>query len=49
MQTEFVAVRSELGGQVAALHRTTLQLFGGMIATLVVGFGGVIATVLTQI
>ncbi|HEY4779602.1 MAG TPA: hypothetical protein VIH47_08430 [Solirubrobacterales bacterium] len=38
-------VRSELGGQIAALHRTMLQLFGGMIATMIVGF----LTILTRI
>jgi hypothetical protein len=49
MQTEFIAVRSELGGQIAALHRTVMQVFGGMIAVMIVGFLGVIATILTQV
>jgi len=50
--TEFAAVRSEMGGlrselsgQIAQLHRTILQLFGGMMATFVVGF----VAILTQI
>jgi len=45
MRAEFRAVRSELGGQIAALHRTMLQLFGDMIATFVVGF----LAILTQL
>jgi hypothetical protein len=45
---EFRAVRAELGGQIAALHRAMLQLFGGMIVTLVVGFGGMIVALLSQ-
>jgi hypothetical protein len=45
MRTEFGAVRSELGGQIAQLHRTILQLFGGMMATFVVGF----TAILTQL
>ena len=42
--TEFAAVRSEIGGlrselsgQITQLHRTVVQLFGGMMATFVVG------------
>ena len=42
VRVEIQAVRGELGGQIAALHRTTLQLFGGMMATMVLGFGGMI-------
>ena len=34
MKTEFTAVRSEI----TQLHRTMVQLFGGMFATFVVGF-----------
>jgi hypothetical protein len=45
MRTEFRAVRSELGGQIAQLNRTILQLFGGMLATMVVGF----LAILTQL
>jgi len=45
MHEEFRAVRSELGGQMSELHRTILQLFGGMIATMVIGF----LAVLTQL
>ena len=45
---EIQAVRGELGGQIAALHRTTLHLFSGMMVTMVLGFGGLIATLLIQ-
>jgi hypothetical protein len=41
---EFRAVRTELG----AMHRTMLQLFSGMIVTLVLGFGGMIVALLGQ-
>jgi hypothetical protein len=34
--------------QMLAMQRTILQLFGGMIATMLVGFLAVIATILTQ-
>lgn len=44
VRAEIQAVRGELGGQIAALHRTTLQLFGGMMVTMVLGFGGMILT-----
>jgi hypothetical protein len=40
-RTEFTGVR----GEIAALHRTILQLFGGMLATMVVGF----LAILTQV
>ena len=40
MRTEFTALRSEI----AAFQRTFLQLGGGMFATMVVGFAGLIAT-----
>ena len=42
---EIGGVRSELSSQIAQLHRTILQLFGGMMATIVVGF----LTILTQL
>lgn len=45
---EFRAIRAELGGQIAALHRMTFQLFAGMILTLVLGFGGMIVALITQ-
>jgi len=45
---EIAAVRVELGGQIAALHRMTFQLFAGMILTLVLGFGGMIVALITQ-
>jgi hypothetical protein len=56
MKTEFAAVRSEMGitrselsGQIAQLHRTILLLFGGMLATVMVGFIGTIITIITQV
>jgi len=48
MKAEFHAFRAELGGQIAALHRMTFQLFAGMILTSVLGFGGMIVALLTQ-
>jgi hypothetical protein len=39
---------TEVNAQFAAQQRMLLQLFGGMFATMMVGFLGVIATVLTQ-
>jgi hypothetical protein len=48
MNAEFRAVRGELGAQMAALHRTMLQLFGGMIVAMVLGFGGLITTILMR-
>lgn len=48
MKGEFQAIRTELGGQISALHRMTFQLFAGLIATLVLGFGGMIVALLTQ-
>jgi hypothetical protein len=46
--TESQAIRADLGGQIAALHRTVIQIAAGGMVTMLVGFGGVIATVLTQ-
>jgi hypothetical protein len=48
MRAEFRAVRSELGGQIAGLHRTVMQLFLGMMVTMVLGFGGLIVALVTQ-
>jgi hypothetical protein len=45
MRTEFGSVRSDLGGQIAQLNRTILQLFSGMMATFAVG----IVAILTQL
>lgn len=45
---EFRAQRSELGAQFAAQQRMMIQLAGGMLATMVIGFLGVIATILIQ-
>jgi hypothetical protein len=44
MRTEFRAFRSELSAQ----QRMMVQLFGGMFATMIVGFLGTIAAVITQ-
>lgn len=44
MRREFVAVRQEMAAQFAAQHRMMVQLF----ATMMIGFLGVIATILTQ-
>jgi hypothetical protein len=41
---EIQTVRGDLGGQIAALHRTTFQLFVGMMVTMGLGFGGLIVT-----
>ena len=55
MATEFSAVRSEMASmrtdmnsQFAAQNRMVIQLFGGLFGTMVVGFLGVIATVIAQ-
>jgi len=45
MRTEFAAVRSEM----AALHRTTMQIVLGGFGLMLVGFAGTIATILTQV
>jgi hypothetical protein len=44
MRTEFRAFRGELSVQ----QRMMVQLFGGMFATMIVGFLGTIAAVITQ-
>ncbi|MBA3866851.1 MAG: hypothetical protein H0X42_11000 [Solirubrobacterales bacterium] len=44
MRVEFRAVRAEMSAQ----NRMTVQLFGGMFATMVVGFLGTIATILVR-
>jgi hypothetical protein len=48
VREEFRTLRGEINSQFAAQQRTMLQLFGGMFATMLVGFLGVIATVLSQ-
>jgi hypothetical protein len=45
---EIASVRRDMAAQFTAQHRTTIQLFGGMWVTAVVGFLGVIATIITQ-
>ena len=44
MRSEFAAVRSEM----AAMNRTMLQIMLGGFAVTIVGFGGTIATILSQ-
>jgi len=39
---------AETRAQFAALNRMLIQLFGGMFATMIIGFLGLIATVITQ-
>jgi hypothetical protein len=55
MGTEFAAVRSEMAvgfaslrGEMAAMNRTLIQVGTGAFVTLVVGFAGTIAAVLSQ-
>jgi hypothetical protein len=45
---ESVSIRRDMANQFAAQNRMILQLAGGMFATMVVGFLGTIATVITQ-
>ena len=44
MRAEFRAVRGEMSAQ----NRMMVQLFGAMFATMIVGFPGTIAAVITQ-
>jgi hypothetical protein len=48
MRTEFRSVRSEMSTQFAGQQRMMIQLFGGMFATMLVGFLGTIAAVITH-
>lgn len=48
IRTEFRAVRNEMSTQFGAQQRMMIQLFGGMFATMLVGFLGTIAAVLTH-
>lgn len=47
MRAESAAFRSEITAQFAAQNRMLTQLFGGMFVTTVIGFLGVIATIIT--
>ncbi len=47
-QMESVSIRRDMADQFAAQNRMIIQLAGGMFATMVVGFLGTIATVITQ-
>jgi phosphosulfolactate synthase (CoM biosynthesis protein A) len=44
IRTEIGALRAETNARFGSLQRTMLQLGGGMIATFVVGFAGLLAT-----
>jgi hypothetical protein len=51
MKSEFQAVRGEIQGvrdEVAAMNRNLIQLTWGLIGMMLVGFLGIIATILTQ-
>jgi hypothetical protein len=51
MKTEFQAVRGEIQGvrdEIAAMNRNLIQLTWGLIGMMLVGFLGIIATILTQ-
>jgi hypothetical protein len=48
MRAEFVSLRRDMADQFAAQNRMLIQLFGGMFATMVIGFLGVIAAIITQ-
>jgi hypothetical protein len=45
---ESVSIRRDMADQFAAQNRMIIQLAGGMFATMVIGFLGTIATVITQ-
>lgn len=52
MKSEFQAVRGEIQGvrdEVAAMNRNLIQLTWGLIGMMLVGFLGIIATILAQI
>jgi hypothetical protein len=56
MRTEFRALRGEMAGEfqavrgeVAAMNRNLIQLTWGLIGMMLVGFLGIIATILTQV
>ncbi|HEV2789763.1 MAG TPA: hypothetical protein VGV69_00510 [Solirubrobacterales bacterium] len=47
-QAESVSIRQDMANQFAAQNRMMIQLFGGMFATMAIGFLGVIATIIAQ-
>jgi hypothetical protein len=47
-QAESVSIRQDMANQFASQNRMAIQLAGGMFATMVVGFLGTIATIITQ-
>jgi len=47
-QAESVSIRQDMANQFAAQNRMVIQLAGGMFGTMVVGFLGTIATIITQ-
>ncbi|HEX8050873.1 MAG TPA: hypothetical protein VF504_05350 [Solirubrobacterales bacterium] len=48
MRAEFASIRRDMADQFAAQNRMMIQLFGGMFATMLVGFLGIIAAIITQ-
>jgi uncharacterized protein (DUF3084 family) len=51
IKTEFQAVRGEIQGvrdEVAAMNRNLIQMTWGLIGMMLVGFLGIVATILTQ-
>ncbi|HEX5525930.1 MAG TPA: hypothetical protein VFX44_01890 [Solirubrobacterales bacterium] len=49
MREEIRAVRLEMSTQSAAQHRTMVQIFAGLFGTFVIGFIGIVVTILTQV
>jgi hypothetical protein len=47
-QAESVSIRQDMANQFAAQNRMMIQLAGGMFGTMIVGFLGTIATIITQ-
>ena len=47
-QAESVSIRQDMANQFAAQNRMVIQLAAGMFGTMVVGFLGTIATIITQ-
>jgi hypothetical protein len=47
-RTEFRTLRGEMNAQFGAQNRMIFQLFGGMFATMLIGFLGIIVTVLAH-
>jgi hypothetical protein len=48
MRTEFRALRNETATQSAAMQRLIIQMAAGMFGTMLIGFLGVVATILVH-